>query len=58
MEEYIGPPSPHYPDQHPPGQWEGVHGTGGYACLAHSKQKVSTIVDLTVLRLAFFMGYD
>ena len=30
---------------------------GGPTFLAHTKQKVSNIVDLTVLRLAFFMGY-
>ena len=36
---------------------EGVYATGGPAFLAHTKQKVSNIVDLTVLRLAFFMGY-
>ena len=30
----------------------------GPAFLAHTKQKVSNIVDLTVLRLAFFMGYE
>ena len=26
-------------------------------CLTHARQKVSNIVDLTVLRLAFFKGY-
>ena len=31
---------------------------GGPAFLAHTKQKVSNIVDLTVLRLAFFTGYE
>ena len=31
---------------------------GGPACLAHTKQKVSNIVGLTALRLAFFMGYE
>ena len=36
---------------------EGVYATGGSAFLAHTKQKVNNIVDLTVLRLAFFMGY-
>ena len=30
----------------------------GTAFLAHTKQKVSNIVDLSVLRLAFFMGYE
>ena len=35
---------------------------GGCLCtrpafLAHTKQKVGNIVDLTVLRLAFFMGF-
>ena len=29
----------------------------GTAFLAHTKQKVGNIVDLTVLRLAIFMGY-
>ena len=29
----------------------------GHDCLAHTKQKFSNIVDLTVLRLAFVMGY-
>ena len=28
------------------------------SCLAHTRQKVINIVDLTVLRLAFFMGYE
>ena len=37
---------------------EGVYAPGGPAFLAHTKQKVSNIVDLTVLRLAFFMGYE
>ena len=37
---------------------EGVTAAGGPAFLAHTKQKVSNIVDLTVLRLAFFMGYE
>ena len=37
---------------------EGVYATCGPALLAHTKQKVSNIVDLTVLRLAFFMGYE
>ena len=37
---------------------EGVYAQGGHAFLAHTKQKVSNIVDLTVLRLAFFMGYE
>ena len=31
---------------------------GGPAFLAHTKQKVSSIVGLTALRLAFFMGYE
>ena len=30
----------------------------GTLCLAHTKQKVSNIVGLTALRLAFFMGYE
>ena len=30
---------------------------GGPVFLAHTKQKVSNIVGLTALRLAFFMGY-
>ena len=37
---------------------EGVYATGGHVCLAHTRQRVSNIVDLTVLRLAFFMGYE
>ena len=37
---------------------EGVYAPVGPAFLAHTKQKVSNIVDLTVLRLAFFMGYE
>ena len=37
---------------------EGVYAPVGTAFLAHTKQKVSNIVDLTVLRLAFFMGYE
>ena len=35
---------------------EGVTAQGGHAFLAHSKQKVSNIVGLTALRLAFFYG--
>ena len=35
---------------------EGVYGQAGLAFLAHTKQKVSNIVGLTALRLAFFMG--
>ena len=31
---------------------------GGPAFLAHARQKVSNIVGLTALRLAFFMGYE
>ena len=37
---------------------EGVYAPVGPAFLAHTKQKVNNIVDLTVLRLAFFMGYE
>ena len=37
---------------------EGVYAPGGPAFLAHTKQKVSNIVGLTALRLAFFMGYE
>ena len=37
---------------------EGVHAPGGPAFLAHTKQKVSNIVGLTALRLAFFLGYE
>ena len=37
---------------------EGVYAPVGPSLLAHTKQKVSKIVDLTVLRLAFFMGYE
>ena len=36
---------------------EGVYGPPGPAFLAHFIQRVRYIVDLTVLRLAFFMGY-
>ena len=36
---------------------EGVYAPGGTVFLAHTKQRVNTIVDLTVLRLAFFTGY-
>ena len=38
--------------------WEGVYAPGGPAFLAHAKQKVSSIVGLTALRLAFFMEYE
>ena len=37
---------------------EGVYAPGRPAFLAHTKQKVSNIVGLTALRLAFFMGYE
>ena len=37
---------------------EGVYAPGWPAFLAHTKQKVSNIVGLTALRLAFFMGYE
>ena len=37
---------------------EGVFAPGGRDCLAHTRQKVSNMVDLTVLRLAFLMGYE
>ena len=37
---------------------EGVFAPGGLVCLAHARQKVSYIVGLTALRLAFFMGYE
>ena len=37
---------------------EGVYAPGGPAFLAHTSKKVSNIADLTVLRLAFFMGYE
>ena len=36
---------------------EGVYAPGGPVFLAHTKQKVSNIVGLTALRLAFSMGY-
>ena len=36
---------------------EGVYAPGEHVCLAHFMKKFSNIVDLTVLRLAFFMGY-
>ena len=65
-------PVPHVPGemfQHPPQRilkdllWyplgrEGVYAPGGHVCLAHFMQKFSYIVDLTVLRLALFMGYE
>ena len=37
---------------------EGVYCPVGYVCIAHARQRVSYIVDLTVVRLAFFMGYE
>ena len=37
---------------------EGVYAPGGPAFLAYTKQKLSNIVGLTALRLAFFMGYE
>ena len=37
---------------------EGVYAPGVHAFLAHTKQKVSNIVGLTALQLAFFMGYE
>ena len=37
---------------------EGVTAPGGPVFLAHARQKVSCIVGLTALRLAFFMGYE
>ena len=36
---------------------EGVYAPDGPAFLAHARQRVSNIVGLTALRLAFFMGY-
>ena len=36
---------------------EGVYTPGGPAFLAHAKQKVSYIIGLTALQLAFFRGY-
>ena len=36
---------------------EGVYAPGGPAFLAHAMQRVSYIVGLTAIRLAFFMGY-
>ena len=36
---------------------EGVYAPGGPAFLPHFMQKVSYIVGLTAIRLAFFMGY-
>ena len=35
-----------------------VYAPGGPAFLAHTKQKVSSVVGLTALRLAFFMEYE
>ena len=37
---------------------EGVYAPVEPAFLAHTMQKDSNIVDLTVIRLAFFMGYE
>ena len=37
---------------------KGVYAPDGPAFLAHTKQKVSNIADLTVLRLPFFMGNE
>ena len=37
---------------------EGVYAPGGPVCLAHAMQKVSYIVGLTALQLAFFMGFE
>ena len=37
---------------------EGVYAPVGPTFLAHTKEKVSNIVSLTALRLAFFMGYE
>ena len=37
---------------------EGVYAHGGPVFLAHTRQKVSNIVGLTALRIAFFMGYE
>ena len=37
---------------------EGVYGPSVHAFLAHTKQKVSNIVGLTTLQLAFYMGYE
>ena len=37
---------------------EGVHAQGGPALLAYAMQRVSYIVGLTALRLAFFMGNE
>ena len=36
---------------------EGVYAPSGNDCLAHAMQKVSYIVGLTALRLAFLTGY-
>ena len=38
--------------------YQGVYAPGGPAFLGHTKQKVSNIVGLSALRLAFFMGYE
>ena len=37
---------------------DGVYAPVGPVFLAHTKQKVSNIVGLTALRLAFFTGYE
>ena len=37
---------------------EGVYAPVRHAFLAHAMQKVSIIVGLTALRLAFFLGYE
>ena len=37
---------------------EGVYAPSGHVCLAHAMQRVSYIVGLTALRLAFFIRYE
>ena len=37
---------------------EGVYAPGGHDCLAHANQKVSYIVGLKAVWLAFFMVYE
>ena len=37
---------------------EGVYAPGGPVFLAHAMQRVSSIVDLKAVRLAFFMGSE
>ena len=51
-------PQPHHKNVDKSLAREGVCAPAGPAFLPHTKQKVSNIVGLTALRLAFFMGYE